>query len=89
MLDDRFRKVFEEAPVGMATFTPDLQLLDTNAAFQRMLGSYVEFISDADRDEMSKSLKAAAGTSHIAKLTNTEMTLEEPSSAIACKRLPG
>jgi two-component system, cell cycle sensor histidine kinase and response regulator CckA len=60
MLDDRFRKVFEEAPVGMATFGPDLRLVDTNAVFERMVGSYkealagagsVDLIVEADRAE--------------------------------------
>jgi len=64
----------------------DMDVPETEITEAKVAG---EPVSDADRDEMSKSLKAAAGTSHIAKLTNTEMTLEEPSSVIACKRLPG
>ena len=36
--EQRFRKIFEEGPVGMTLVAPDFRLMQTNAAFCRMLG---------------------------------------------------
>ncbi len=36
--EERFRKVFEEGPIGMALVAPDFRLMQVNAAFCRMLG---------------------------------------------------
>ena len=36
--EDRFRKIFEEGPLGMAIVSPDLQFLKVNSKLCRMLG---------------------------------------------------
>ena len=36
--EERFRKVFEEGPVGMVLVSPDLRLMRANEAFCRMMG---------------------------------------------------
>ena len=36
--EERFRKVFEEGPIGMTLVAPDFRLMQVNAAFCRMLG---------------------------------------------------
>src|SRR5208283_4460075 len=36
--EDRFRKIFEEGPLGMAIVSPDLQFLRVNSKLCRMLG---------------------------------------------------
>ena len=36
--EERFRQIFEEAPIGIATVDADLRIIQTNSAFARMLG---------------------------------------------------
>ena len=36
--EERFRRVFDEGPVGMALVAPDMRIISANEAFHRMLG---------------------------------------------------
>jgi PAS domain S-box-containing protein len=46
--EERFRRVFEESPVGIATIDRDLRLLNANEAFCRMLKRSAEDLAGAD-----------------------------------------
>lgn len=65
--EERFRKVFEEGPLGMVLTSLDMKFFDANPAFCRMLGYTVEEMSgktfldvthpahrDADRENVEK-----------------------------------
>jgi PAS domain S-box-containing protein len=49
--EERFRKVFEEGPVGLALITTDYRIAKTNMALSRMIGySEAELVSKSFRD---------------------------------------
>jgi PAS domain S-box-containing protein len=64
--EDRFRGVFESAPVGMYLLNPERRILQANAAFCRMVGYSEQELLAKDwkdlchPDELSESLKSHA-----------------------------
>jgi PAS domain S-box-containing protein len=71
--EERFRKVFEEAQVGMMTFGPDLLVLNANEALARMLRRPKESLVGTDSAQLLDDEEREAWSSESQRLMRAEV----------------
>jgi PAS domain S-box-containing protein len=75
--EERFRKVFEEGPLGMVLVSPDLQLMAANEAFCRMVGYTEPELIERALAELTHLEDAAGDAERMRELMAGEIPVYE------------